>query len=203
MLGYRRVRRILLRRPDNEGRKGISMTHPWHDVPIGEDAPDEFSVVIEVPKGSKVKYELDKDSGLLKVDRILYSSVVYPENYGFIPQTLADDDDPLDVIVLMQEPVQAMSLLEVRPIGLLPMVDEGENDENIICVHLDDAEYKTYNHVNEFPEHRLNEIKQFFKEYKNLEGKEVEMGDISGPEDAREYIQRAINLYKENVSSGS
>jgi inorganic pyrophosphatase len=179
------------------------MTHPWHDVPIGEDAPDEFSVVIEVPKGSKVKYELDKDSGLLKVDRILYSSVVYPENYGFIPQTLADDDDPLDVIVLMQEPVQAMSLLEVRPIGLLPMVDEGENDENIICVHLDDAEYKTYNHVNEFPEHRLNEIKQFFKEYKNLEGKEVEMGEISGPEDAREYIQRAINLYKENVSSGS
>ncbi|CAA9449636.1 MAG: Inorganic pyrophosphatase [uncultured Rubrobacteraceae bacterium] len=179
------------------------MAHPWHDISIGEDAPNEFSVVIEVPKGSKVKYELDKDSGLLKVDRILYSSVVYPENYGFIPQTLADDDDPLDVIVLMQEPVQAMSLLEVRPIGLLPMVDEGENDENIICVHLDDAEYKTYNHVNEFPEHRLNEIKQFFREYKNLEGKEVEMGEISGPEDAREYIQRAINLYKENVSSGS
>ena len=179
------------------------MAHPWHDIPIGEDAPNEFSVVIEVPKGSKVKYELDKDSGLLKVDRILYSSVVYPENYGFIPQTLADDDDPLDVIVLMQEPVQAMSLLEVRPIGLLPMVDEGENDENIICVHLDDAEYKTYNHVNEFPEHRLNEIKQFFKECKNLEGKEVEMGEISGPEDAREYIQRAINLYKENLSSGS
>ena len=179
------------------------MAHPWHDISIGEDAPNEFSVVIEVPKGSKVKYELDKDSGLLKVDRILYSSVVYPENYGFIPQTLADDDDPLDVIVLMQEPVQAMSLLEVRPIGLLPMVDEGENDENIICVHLDDAEYKTYSHVNEFPEHRLNEIKQFFREYKNLEGKEVEMGEISGPEDAREYIQRAINLYKENVSSGS
>ncbi len=179
------------------------MAHPWHDVPIGEEAPEEFNALIEIAKGSKVKYELDKDSGLLKVDRILYSSVVYPENYGFIPQTLADDDDPLDVIVLMQEPVQAMSLLEVRPIGLLPMVDEGENDENIICVHLDDAEYKTYNHVNEFPEHRLNEIKQFFKEYKNLEGKEVEMGEISGPEDAREYIQRAINLYKENVSSGS
>ena len=114
------------------------MTHPWHDVPIGEDAPNEFSVVIEVSKGSKVKYELDKDTGLLEVDRILYSSVVYPENYGFIPQTLADDDDPLDVIVLMQEPVQPMSLLEVRPIGMLPMVDEGENDENIICVHVED-----------------------------------------------------------------
>ncbi len=179
------------------------MTHPWHDVPIGEDAPDEFSVVIEVPKGSKVKYELDKDSGLLKVDRILYSSVVYPENYGFIPQTLADDDDPLDVIVLMQEPVQVMSLLEVRPIGLLPMVDEGENDENIICVHIEDPQYESFTDVSEFPEHRLNEIKQFFKEYKNLEGKKVEMGEISGPEDAREYIQRAINLYKENVSLAS
>ena len=177
------------------------MAHPWHDVPIGEDAPNEFSVVIEVSKGSKVKYEIDKDTGMLEVDRILYSSVVYPENYGFIPQTLADDDDPLDVIVLMQEPVLPMSLLEVRPIGILPMVDEGENDENILCVHLDDAEYKTYNHVNEFPEHRLNEIKQFFKEYKNLEDKEVEVGDISGPEEAIEYVQRAINLYKEKISS--
>ena len=177
------------------------MAHPWHDIPIGEDAPNEFNVVIEVSKGSKVKYEIDKDTGMLEVDRILYSSVVYPENYGFIPQTLADDDDPLDVIVLMQEPVLPMSLLEVRPIGILPMVDEGENDENIICVHLDDAEYKTYNHINEFPEHRLNEIKQFFKEYKNLEDKEVEVGDISGPEEAMEYVQRAIDLYKEKISS--
>jgi inorganic pyrophosphatase len=177
------------------------MAHPWHDIPIGEDAPNEFNVVIEVSKGSKVKYEIDKDTGMLEVDRILYSSVVYPENYGFIPQTLADDDDPLDVIVLMQEPVLPLSLLAVRPIGLLPMVDEGENDENIICVHVDDPEYRTYNHVSEFPEHRLNEIKQFFKEYKNLEDKEVEVGDISGPEEAIEYVQRAINLYKEKVSS--
>ncbi|MDP8972419.1 MAG: inorganic diphosphatase, partial [Actinomycetota bacterium] len=110
---------------------------------------------------------------------------------------------PLDVIVLMQEPVQVMSLLEVRPIGLLPMVDEGENDENIICVHIEDPQYESFTDVSEFPEHRLNEIKQFFKEYKNLEGKKVEMGEISGPEDAREYIQRAINLYKENVSLAS
>ena len=131
------------------------MTHPWHDVPIGDDVPDEINIVVEISKGSKVKYELDKDTGLL----------------------------------------------EVRPIGLLPMVDEGENDENIICVHIDDPEYKTYNHVNEFPEHRLNEIKQFFKEYKNLEDKEVEVGDISGPEEAVEYVQRAINLYKDKVSS--
>lgn len=176
------------------------MAHPWHDVPIGEDAPNELNIVIEVPKGSKVKYELGKDTGLLVVDRILYSSVVYPENYGFIPQTLADDDDPLDVIVLMQEPVQPMSILEVRPIGMLPMVDEGENDENIICVHIEDPQYAGYSHVNEFPEHRLNEIKQFFKEYKNLEEKEVEVGDVSGPEEAIEYIQHAIEQYKKKFS---
>ena len=176
------------------------MTHPWHDVPIGEDAPNELNIVIEVPKGSKVKYELGKDTGLLMVDRILYSSVVYPENYGFIPQTLADDDDPLDVIVLMQEPVQPMSILEVRPIGMLPMVDEGENDENIICVHVEDPQYATYSNVNEFPEHRLNEIKQFFKEYKNLEEKEVEVGEVAGPEEAIEYIQRAIEQYKKQFS---
>lgn len=176
------------------------MTHPWHDVPIGDDVPDEINIVVEISKGSKVKYELDKDTGLLEVDRVLYSSVVYPENYGFIPQTLADDDDPLDAIVLMQEPIQPMSLLEVRPIGLLPMVDEGENDENILCVHVDDPQYEAFTHVNELPEHRLNEIKQFFKEYKNLEGKEVEVGEISGPEDAVEYIRRAIERYKKQFS---
>ena len=176
------------------------MTHPWHDVPIGDDVPDEINIVVEISKGSKVKYELDKDTGLLEVDRVLYSSVVYPENYGFIPQTLADDDDPLDAIVLMQEPIQPMSLLEVRPIGLLPMVDEGENDENILCVHIEDPQYEAFTHVNELPEHRLNEIKQFFKEYKNLEGKEVEVGEISGPEDAVEYIRRAIERYKKQFS---
>ena len=176
------------------------MIHPWHDVPIGDDVPDEINIVVEISKGSKVKYELDKDTGLLEVDRVLYSSVVYPENYGFIPQTLADDDDPLDAIVLMQEPIQPMSLLEVRPIGLLPMVDEGENDENILCVHVEDPQYEAFTHVNELPEHRLNEIKQFFKEYKNLEEKEVEVGEISGPEDAVEYIRRAIERYKKQFS---
>jgi inorganic pyrophosphatase len=176
------------------------MTHPWHDVPIGDDAPDEFNVVIEVSKGSKVKYELDKDTGLLEVDRILYSSVVYPENYGFIPQTLADDDDPLDVIVLMQEPVQPMSLLEVRPIGIMPMVDEGENDENIICVHVEDPQYEGFTNVGQFPGHRLREIQQFFMEYKNLENKEVEVGDIKGPDEAKQYVQHSIEQYKKQYS---
>src|SRR5215213_8260807 len=112
----------------------MCMPHPWHDISIGEDAPETFNVVIEVPYGSKVKYELDKDSGHLKVDRVLYSSMVYPANYGFIPQTLAEDEDPLDALVLMQAPVEPLSILEVRPIGMLNMVDEGENDENIVCV---------------------------------------------------------------------
>jgi inorganic pyrophosphatase len=176
------------------------MAHPWHDIPIGDEAPDEFNVVIEVSKGSKVKYEIDKETGLLKVDRILYSSVVYPENYGFIPQTLADDDDPLDVLVLMQQPVLPLSILKVRPIGLLPMVDEGENDENIICVHVDDPVYKGYSNVNEFPEHQLREMQQFFMEYKKLEEKEVSVGDVSGPEEAVEYIRRSIEQYKEHFS---
>jgi inorganic pyrophosphatase len=136
----------------------------------------------------------------LKVDRILYSSVVYPENYGFIPQTLADDDDPLDVLVLMQQPVLPLSILKVRPIGLLPMVDEGENDENIICVHVDDPVYKGYSNVNEFPEHQLREMQQFFMEYKKLEEKEVSVGDVSGPEEAVEYIRRSIEQYKEHFS---
>lgn len=176
------------------------MAHPWHDISIGDEAPDEITVVIEVSKGSKVKYEIDKDTGLLEVDRVLYSSVVYPENYGFIPRTLAEDDDPLDVLVLMQEPVLPLSILKVRPIGLLPMVDEGENDENIICVHVDDPEYKAYNNVDEFPEHRLNEIKQFFMEYKNLEEKEVSVGEVSGPEDAIQIIKDSIERYKKQFS---
>ena len=110
------------------------MTHPWHEIPIGDLAPREFQAVIEIPKGGKVKYELDKPSGLLRVDRVLYSSVVYPANYGFIPQTLGDDDDPLDVLVLMQEPVVPLSILRVRPIGMMTMVDQGQNDEKNRCI---------------------------------------------------------------------
>ena len=160
------------------------MHHPWHDVPIGDEAPEEFSALIEIPKGSRVKYELDKDTGLLKVDRVLYSSIHYPANYGFIPRTLGDDGDPLDVLVLMQEPVQPLSLLVVRPIGMMHMVDDGENDEKIICVPLDDPEYQSYGHHNELPEHRLSELKRFFQDYKVLEGKEVNVGEFSDPDEA-------------------
>ena len=176
------------------------MPHPWHDVPIGDAVPEEFTVLIEIPKGSKVKYELDKETGLLKVDRILYSSVIYPANYGFIPRTLGDDEDPLDVLVLMQEPVQPLSLLNVRPIGMMHMVDEGEDDEKIICVHLDDPEYRAYKHHRELPEHRLAELRRFFLDYKVLEGKEVNVGDFSDPDEAKDAVRHAMRLYAEQFA---
>ena len=177
------------------------MAHPWHDVPVGEAAPKEFNALIEITKGSKVKYELDKETGLLMVDRVLYSSVIYPANYGFIPQTLGDDDDPLDVLVIMQEPVQPLSILRARPIGMMHMVDEGQDDEKIICVHLDDPEYMSYGRLEELPEHRLTELKRFFQDYKVLEGKEVDVGDFSSPEEAVGAVRHAMALYERHFAS--
>lgn len=173
------------------------MPHPWHDVSPGPEAPDEFLTLIEISKGSKVKYELDKDTGLLKVDRILYASIHYPTNYGFIPQTLGDDNDPLDVLVLMQEPVYPMTLVRARPIGMMHMVDEGENDEKIICVNLDDPEFRSYKRYTELPEHRLDELRSFFEDYTKLENKEVDVQDFADPDEAIETVRRAIDLYKE------
>jgi inorganic pyrophosphatase len=178
------------------------MVHPWHEVSLGEGAPHEFSAIIEIPKGSKVKYELDKETGLLKVDRVLYSSVIYPANYGFIPRTLGDDGDPLDLLVLMQEPVQPLSMLRARPIGMMQMVDEGEADEKIICVHLDDPEYRNFEHYEQLPEHRMLELHRFFEDYKILEGKEVDVGGFDGPQEAVETVRYAMRLYKERFGPG-
>lgn len=173
------------------------MSHPWHDVAIGEKAPKEFYAVIEIPKGSKVKYELEKKTGLLKVDRILYSSVSYPANYGFIPQTLGDDKDPLDVLVLMQETVVPLSILRVRPIGVMMMIDQGEGDEKIICVHLDDPEYNGYEHIKELPPHRLDELRTFFEDYKKLEHKEVQVDEFEGNYEAIKTVEAAMALYRQ------
>ncbi|URE45722.1 soluble inorganic [Musa troglodytarum] len=134
--------------------------HPWHDLEIGPGAPTIFNCVVEIGKGSKVKYELDKKTGLIKVDRVLYSSVVYPHNYGFIPRTLCEDNDPLDVLVIMQEPVHPGCFLRAKAIGLMPMIDQGEKDDKIIAVCADDPEYKHYNDIKELPPHRLAEIRQ-------------------------------------------
>jgi inorganic pyrophosphatase len=138
--------------------------HPWHDLEIGPDAPAVFNCVIEIGKGSKVKYELDKKSGLIKVNRVLYSSVVYPHNYGFIPRTLCEDSDPLDVLVIMQEPVLPGCFLRARAIGLMPMIDQGEKDDKIIAVCADDPEYRHYKDIKELPPHRLAEIRRFFED---------------------------------------
>jgi inorganic pyrophosphatase len=179
------------------------MAHPWHDVPIGPEAPEVMRAIIEISQGSKVKYELDKDTGLLRVDRVLYSSVMYPANYGFLPQTLGDDDDPLDALVLMQEPVVPLTIVRARPIGLMKMVDQGQNDEKIVCIHLDDPAYNGYRHVNQLPEHRLHELKRFFLDYKKLEKKEVLVQDFLGPAEAKQIVREALHRYQQEVAPPS
>ena len=171
--------------------------HAWHDVPIVDDAPESFQAIIEIPKGGKIKYELDKQTGLIRVDRVLYSSVIYPANYGFIPQTLGDDNDPLDVLVIMQEPVAPLSILSARPIGVMEMFDEGQRDEKIICIHLDDPAFNGYYHIWELPEHMLREVKRFFEDYKKLEEKEVKVDNFLGPDKARSVVLKAMKQYQE------
>ena len=135
--------------------KAIPMIHPWHDVTPGSKLPHEFNTVIEIPFGSSVKYELDKTSGLIKLDRVLYSAVYYPANYGFIPQTLAEDDDPLDVLVLCQETVVPLTIIHARAIGLMTMIDSGKKDHKIIAVATEDPEFNVYREADEMPPHRL------------------------------------------------
>ncbi len=173
------------------------MHHPWHDISVGPDAPDIIQVIIEIPQGGKVKYEMDKQSGMLRVDRMLYSSVVYPANYGFIPQSFADDDDPLDVLVLAQEAVDPLCILRARPIGMMGMVDDGQNDEKIICIHVDDPAFNDYYDIDDLPEHRLRELKRFFQDYKKLEDKEVLVQDFSNADSAKEAVLHSLEQYKE------
>ncbi|KAM0885074.1 hypothetical protein ACQ4PT_030573 [Festuca glaucescens] len=174
--------------------------HPWHDLEIGSHCVQcDLSQVVEITKGSKVKYELDKKTGLIKVDRILYSSVVYPHNYGFVPRTLCEDNDPLDVLVLMQEPVVPGSFLRARAIGLMPMIDQGEKDDKIIAVCADDPEYRHYNDISELSPHRLQEIKRFFEDYKKNENKEVAVDAFLPATTAIEAIQYSMDLYGQYI----
>src|SRR4029453_3836628 len=139
------------------------MMHPWHDITPGENLPGEFNAIIEIPMGSSVKYELDKRTGLIKLDRMLYSAVYYPANYGFIPQTLAEDDDPLDVLVLCQEPVDPLTLGEARAIGLMTMVESGKRDHKVLAVATHDPEYNSFHEASELPTHKLAMIRRFFQ----------------------------------------
>jgi len=174
--------------------------HPWHGVSLGNKAPEIVPAVIEVPKGSKNKYELDKESGLIKVDRVLYSSVQYPANYGFIPQTLCEDNDPLDILVLGQEPVYPLTIMFAFPIGVMKMVDQGEADDKIIAVHAHDPEYKDYSSLKELPRHRMIEVKRFFEDYKTLEKKQVKVKDFLGKDKAYEIIKLSIQMYQKKFS---
>src|ERR1700734_932461 len=172
------------------------MIHPWHDVTPGDKLPQEFDCVIEIPFGSSVKYELDKASGLIKLDRILYSAVYYPANYGFIPQTLSADDDPLDVLVLCQEPVAPLTVMHARAIGLMRMMDQGGEDHKVIAVATGDPEYSAYHEASKLPQHQMAMVRRFFQDYKQLEGKEVEVDEILPAEKAYPIIENALKEYK-------
>jgi inorganic pyrophosphatase len=169
--------------------------HPWHDLEPGEKVPEEFDAVIEIPRGSNVKYELDKPSGLIRMDRVLYSAVYYPANYGFIPQTLAEDGDPLDVLVLCQESVVPLALIHARTVGLMTMVDSGTMDHKIIAVATEDPEFNSYQEANEIPSHYLLTLRRFFQDYKQLEKKAVDVEEIGPAKTAYPIIKDASKRY--------
>ena len=173
------------------------MYNVWHDFDSKRISKEQFWAFIEIPKGSKNKYELDKDSGLLKLDRVLSTSVQYPANYGFIPRTYADDEDPLDVLVLCQETIAQGIIVEVRPIGVMIMEDGGQLDEKIIAVPIEDKVYSSYKRIEELPEHVTIEMEHFFNIYKAFEEKKVSIKGFEGKESALEIIQKSIDSYAE------
>ncbi len=171
--------------------------NPWHDVSLGDQAPEIFNCIIEIPIGSNIKYELDKATGLLKVDRILFSAVHYPANYGFLPRTYCDDGDPLDVLVLGQVAVTPLCIMRAKAIGVMQMIDQNEEDDKIIAVHADDPEYWDYHDISELPDHRLKAVRRFFEDYKALENKQVKVERFMGRYDALNIIGRSIQLYND------
>jgi inorganic pyrophosphatase len=172
--------------------------HPWHDCYV-DDAVVEaaFPVVIEVPKGSKNKYELDKETGLLRLDRVLYSAVHYPADYGFIPRTFCDDGDPLDALVISQEPVHPLTIVEARAIGVMRMRDEKGIDDKIVAVSVRDPAFSDYHDKAQLPGHMLREIRRFFEDYKILEHKQVIVEDMLGTADALRIIRDGLDLYRQ------
>ncbi|MBE6727230.1 MAG: inorganic diphosphatase [Ruminococcaceae bacterium] len=168
----------------------------WHDMPEKYIAPDDFTAVIEIPKGSKSKYELDKETGLLRLDRMLYTATHYPANYGFIPRTYADDGDPLDVLVLCQASISPMTLVQCYPIGVVQMTDDDSADEKIIAVPFRDPSLSCYNDISQLPAHTMQEIRHFFTVYKSLEGKHTAVNEILGSIKAYKVIEECIANYK-------
>lgn len=176
--------------------------HPWHDVTPGDACPREFTTIIEIPAGSSVKYELDKKSGLIKLDRVLYSAVYYPANYGFIPQTYAEDDDPLDVLVFCQETVVPLTMIHARCVGLMTMIDSGKKDHKIIAVATEDPTYNSYREATDMPPHLMNMLRRFFQDYKQLEGKSVEVDAIAPAALAYPIVQDALERYSTQRRKG-
>ncbi len=175
------------------------MNNIWHDVSPERISPDDFLCVIEIPKGGKKKYELDKETGLIILDRILYTSTHYPANYGFIPLTYGDDNDPLDVLLLCSESLDPLTLVRAYPIGVIKMIDNGRGDEKIIAIPFTDPTYNNYKDIRELPKHIFEEMRHFFEVYKNLENKTTAVdGEVKGHLAAEEIVRAAIENYKEN-----
>ncbi|MBZ4219750.1 MAG: inorganic diphosphatase [Chlorobium sp.] len=170
--------------------------NPWHDVEIGEGQPHIVTAIIEISKGSKTKYELDKKTGMLKLDRVLYSAVFYPANYGFIPKTLGDDHDPLDILVISQSDIVPMCMVRARVIGVMRMIDHGEGDDKIIAVAEDDVSMNNIQNIDQLPPYFASELKHFFEEYKSLEEKTVLVEEFQSAEIARQSIVHAIDNYR-------
>lgn len=175
------------------------MIHPWHDLSAPKNVREGFDVLIEIPRGSRVKYELDKPSGRMRVDRVLYSAVHYPANYGFIPRTYCADGDPLDILVLGNEPVLPGTLMVAKPIGVMHMEDQGEQDDKIIAVHCHDPAVSEYTDISQLPGHVMREIQRFFTDYKLLEDKTVLVDEIAGAEKAFEVVQESVELYAKHA----
>lgn len=173
----------------------------WHDIDSERITPYSFLSAIEISRGSKMKYELDKKSGLLILDRILYTSTHYPANYGFIPKTLADDGDPLDVLVLCNEPIQPLVLVPSYPIGVINMIDNGKNDEKIIAIAFEDPNYNSYRSIEALPAHIFEEMQHFFRVYKQLEGKSTAVNEVQGHKAAAETIAQCIQNYREKYGT--
>ena len=174
----------------------VNPWHPWHNVSIGEKAPEVVTAIIEIPAQSKQKYEIDKDTGMLLYDRVMSSSVLYPVNYGFIPKTYCDDGDALDIMVLGQLPAQPLCLMNARVIGGLKMIDGGEEDDKILAVHVDDPQFKHITSIDQANPHTIKEIEQFFRSYKALEKKVVELGGWVKADEAIEIVKKSIALYE-------
>lgn len=173
----------------------VTVNHPWHGVHYGENAPVKVNALIEIPQGSRAKYEVDKATGLLRLDRVIYSSFHYPVNYGFIPQTLGQDSDPLDILVLCSQSIQSLCLVEATVIGNMQMIDSGQVDDKIIAVAAKDPSVNHYSKMEDLPQHFLLELRNFFEQYKVLENKKVEIDNFQDKETAFKIIQDAIDFY--------